>query len=340
MLTARALNRSLLARQGLLRRSRTPPEDAIEQLVGLQAQVPGNPYVALWSRLEDFDPHALSALVEDGRAVRAGLMRATLHLVSARDHDALQPVMAGVLARSFGAAWSRRLGPADLEDVVAAGRPLLPATRVEISERLASRFPGADPAALGVAVIQHLPTIQTPPRGLWGRSGRARWALREPGGPARPEDAVRRYLAAFGPATLADVRTWSRLTGLREIVERLDLVTVRDDAGRELLDVPGAPYPDPDTPAPPRFLPEYDNLLLSHDDRTRILGDRRLVYTTGGWTGSVLVDGFYAGTWRLEDDTLTITGTPRRDDVVAEAQALARFLTPGADPRIVFSSAG
>jgi hypothetical protein len=337
MLTARALNRSLLARQGLLARRRARPEEVVEALVGLQAQVPSNPYVALWSRIEGFDPGALSAQVEDGRTVRAGLMRTTLHLVTARDHDALQPVMAGVMARGFHAAWSKKLAPAPLERVVEAGRPLLPATRAEIGGALAPRFPGADPAALGHAVVAHLPTVQAPPRGMWRRSGQARWTLREPAGPAAPEEAVRRYLAAFGPATAADVRTWSRMTGVGALLDRLELVRLRDERGRELLDVPGAPYPDEDVAAPPRFLPEFDNVLLSHEDRSRIVRHLGLPYPTGTWAGTVLVDGFVGGTWRLEDDALTIRGCPARDDVAAEGEALVRFIAPGADPRVRFT---
>lgn len=325
MPSVRALNRSLLARQGLLERSIDPPEQVVERLVGLQAQEPGDPYVALWSRIRDFDPHAVSALLESGAAVRAGLMRSTIHLVTARDHDILQPLMAPVMAAGFRSSWSKRLHGAPLEDVLALGRPLIetaPMTRADLSAALAPSFPDAQPDALGQAVTYHEPLVQTPPRGLWGGRGQARWALREPAGGGDVRDVICRYLAAFGPATMPDLRTWCRLTGLRDIVSGMDLAEVDG-----MLDVPDAPWPDEDTPAPPRFLPYYDNIWLSHDDRSRIVAERAAASSGGG---TLLVDGFTAAAWTFTDGQVVLDRpipSAARDEVEAEATALAAFLS-------------
>ena len=344
VLTARALNRALLARQGLLERTATPPLDMVERLVGMQAQVPENPYVALHARITDFDPLELSAAIEDGRAVRAQLMRATIHLVSARDRAAIAPVTQDVLARTFKGQFSRRL-PVAGEVVAAAGRELLaqePRTRAELAKQLGPRWPDADPAILAQAVTFLTPLIQTPPRGLWGGRGQARWALAADGDEPDVGRLILRYLAAFGPATTADIRTWSGLTGLRAAVERVRprLRAFEDERGAELLDVPDGPLPDPGTPAPPRFLPEYDNVHLSHADRSRILGGRGpgLPFPRGSWIGTLLVDGFYRANWSAADGTLTIDRfTPADDDppgtqqaIEAEGTRLLELIQPGA----------
>jgi hypothetical protein len=356
----RALNRALLARQGLLARSATPAAEMVERLVGLQAQVPENPYVALWSRLEAFDPQELSGLIADRRAARAQLMRATIHLVTARDCLALHPVTLPVLARTFRSPWAAGLAGADAAEVAAAGLELLaeqPRTRAELAALLAPRWPDADPPALAHAVTFHAALVQVPPRGLWGGKGQARWApadawLGAELDPCPSIDAVvLRYLAAFGPATTADVRTWSGLTGLREVVQRLrpELRAFRDDRGRELLDVDGAPRPDPATPAPPRFLPEYDNLLLSHADRSRVIAGRGPgpPFPAGRTIGTLLVDGFHRASWKIADDdgaaTLTVDRFALRPDdppgtveaIAAEGAALLAFVAPEAAARDV-----
>jgi hypothetical protein len=359
-LSRRELNRALLARQGLLERTAAPAMLTIERLVGLQAQVPSNPYVALWSRLEGFRPDELSALIAEREAVRAQLQRSTIHLVSARDALALHPLTAPVLARAFTSPFARQLGGADTHDVAAAGRELLaqePRTRAELAALLAPRWPDADPAALAHAVTFHSALVQVPPRGLWGESGQPRWALTERWleRHADPEPdlgaIVLRYLAAFGPAAAADVRTWSGLTGLRAVLSRLrpELRTFRDERGRELLDVPDAPFPDAGTPAPPRFLPQFDNALLSHADRSRILARPwpGPAYPAGALIGNLVVDGFYRANWKADAGTLTIGGyAPLPDDpvgtheqIVAEGERLLAFLAPEAGGGVRFGPA-
>jgi hypothetical protein len=361
VLTARALNRALLERQGLLARRRTTPLEMVEHLVGLQAQVPENPYVALWSRLARFAPEDLSRLIEAREAVRAQLMRSTIHLVSARDCLAFHPITAEVLAKVFRPPWLAGLAGADVAEVAAAGVAILaerPATRADLAARLAPRWPDADPLALAYAVTYNAPLVQVPPRGLWDATGQAAWAPAETflgaAVAAAPDvDAmVRRYLAAFGPATVADIRTWSGLTGLRAVVERLRprLRTFRDESGRELLDVENGPLPDPETPAPVRFLPEYDNIGLSHADRARLfagLEPGAPLPRGGRAVGTLLVDGFSRANWRIAEDhmgaTLTIgrfvpqpgdpPGSP--EAIAGEGEALLGFLAPDSTVRRV-----
>ena len=346
------LNRATLARQLLLRRAPLHPLAAIDHLVGLQAQVPGDPYVALWARIDGFDPLELSALLEERRAVRTVLMRATIHLVTAEDALLLRPLVQPVLEAEL----SRHREHAPVLRELHAGAALAhartlveerPRTTAELREALAERVPPEHAPALAYAARNRLALVQVPPRGLWRRSGGVRlttlesWVRRPLHRRPALEDVVLRYLAAFGPASAADASTWSRLTGLRPVLESLrpKLVTFRDGRGRELFDPPDAPRPDAATPAPPRFIPEYDNVLLSHADRGRFVSDaerKRLAHVDGLGHGTLLVDGRAAGRWRAEGDgdrqTLVVRhlGLPRgaRDEVAAEAERLVRFLSP------------
>ncbi len=358
MLSRRALNRATLERQLLLSRSALPVLDAIEHLVGLQAQIPLNPYTALWSRVEKFRPESLSSLLLQRQVVRTVVMRATIHLVTADDclrlRPLLQPVLDAELARhpEYGPA----LRGIDTSPVLEFARKLLaerPATGTELRAAMAERFPGLDAAALAYACRNRLPLVQVPPRGVWGQAGQVRsttvaaWLGRALDERPSLDDVVLRYLGAFGPALVADVATWSRLTGFKEVVERLRprLRTFRDEQGRELFDLPGAPRPDPDTPAPPRFLPEYDNVLLSHADRSRFISSEtrdRPAAVRGPNHGSVLHDGVVIGVWRLDGDvdvgtsTLVVSPVERltkraESAIAAEGRRLLRFLAADAD---------
>ena len=356
MLSPRALNRATLERQMLLRRSKLSPLEAIEQLVGMQAQAPDPPYVGLWTRLEGFHPDELARLILERRAARIALIRNTVHLVSACDCLKLRPLVQPVLDRGLHAnrAYRASLEGVDVEALIAAGRALLeerPRTAKELGMLLQEAWPDCDPASLARAIRHLVPLVQVPPRGVWGKSGPAAHTTAEVwlGCPLEPDpsldEMVVRYLGAFGPATVKDVQAWSGLTRLSEVVDRLRprLRIFRDEHGRALFDLPDAPRPDPDTPAPPRFLPEFDNLILSHADRTRIIADdyRKAIASRNGMVpATVLVDGFVRGTWKTEQTrgkaTLVVEPFERlpkkdRDVLAEERERLIRFSGEGAE---------
>ena len=351
VLGVRELNRATLERQMLLRRRELPALDAIEHLVGMQAQAPSPPYIGLWTRLKDFRPDELGRLILERRAVRIALMRNTVHLVSARDCLALRPLVQPVLDRTLYSTRANRahLEGVDAEALVAAGRALLeerPRTAKELGEQLQEQWPERDPTSLARAIRHLLPLVQVPPRGVWGKSGPAAhttaesWLARPLDPAPSVDDVVLRYLGAFGPATVKDVQTWSGLTRLGEVVERLRprLSTFRDERGKELFDVPDAPMPDPDTPAPPRFLPEFDNLILSHADRTRFIAEeyrKALASRNGMVPAAFLIDGFVQGTWRsersrgkasLEIRPFETLANEDRDALAEEGEILLRFI--------------
>ena len=346
VLSRRALNRALLQRQLLLARVRLPAERAIEHLVGMQAQEPQAPYLGLWSRLDGFRPDELSGLIASRRAVRGPLMRATIHLVTARDWSRLRPLVDPVLSRQFASSPSGKLlAGRDLQQLLAQARHVLaehPCTRSELGRTLAVAWPELDPTSLAYAVSYLEPVIQIPPRGLWRQSGAARWTTATTwlanGADERssPEDAIRRYLRAFGPATVQDIQAWSGLTRLKNLVDhyRDELRTFQDEHGRELLDVTDGSLPDPDTPAPVRFLPPFDNAILSHADRSRIISaeHRHMIYRDR-LMRTFLLDGFVAGTWQLSDTTLEIrpirpTRNAERHALEEEARRFLAFLLP------------
>jgi hypothetical protein len=344
MVTTRGLNRALLDRQMLLRRHYIGVPAALERLAGMQAQEPLAPYIGLWSRLADFDAAELSRMTEEREAVRGTLMRCTVHLTTADDFLAFRPALQSVMERGFNAT-TFSIDGVPRDELVQAGRELVeeePRTNAELSRALHARWPHADPASLAYAVRYLTPVVQLPPRGLWPtRKGAGRaavttvehWLDR----PLAPDlDAmILRYLAAFGPATTADIAAWSGLAGAREIVERLrpHLRTLHDDRGRELVDVEDGLLPDEDVPAPPRFLPPFDNILVAHKDRSRVIPDEhraRVVHGLGA--GMVLIDGFVRATWALVDGAVRVEPfAPLSDDdaaaVHAEGERLAAFAT-------------
>lgn len=346
VLSRRGLNRATLARQYLLERAPVRALDAIEHLGGMQSQAPLAPHVGLWTRLRDFAPDELSELTEQRQVVRLHLMRNTVHLVSARDCLDWRALFYPLHAAEYSAHFRGGTEDVDRDALLAQARRLLeqrPRTRAELGRLLAEGWPDADPSALAYAATHHIALCQVPPRGVWGRNGPAAWAPVESwlGAPLRstPVDAlVLRYLGAFGPASVADVQVWSGLTRLGEVLERMPLRAFRTEAGQVLYDLPDAPRPSADTPAPPRFLPEYDNLLLSHQDRTRVIADNRPVPLppgNGATAGTFLVDGVWQGTWQFRDQTLRVQPfTPLRpadrDALLTEAERLCAFVAPQA----------
>jgi hypothetical protein len=350
VLGSRALNRALLARQHLLARTDGSVPELVEHLVGLQAQEPQEPYVGIWSRLRDFAPEDLSGLLERRRAVRTLLMRRTLHLVTARDCLGLRGLHDPMLVARMRGTLGRRLPGVDEEALAAVARPVFaatPRTLTEVARAVGDRWPQAAARDLGDALSTLLPLVQVPPRGLWRQNGPARnttidaWLGAEPADPTAEaaEQLVLRYLAAYGPAATADIRAWSGLTGLPAVVARLRprLRTFRDTRGRTLLDVPDAPLPDPDTPAPVRFLPAFDNAVLGFDDRSRIIDDADRGLSVQG-ARFVLVDGRVAGTWttaragdalHLDVTTHRRLTAEERADVEQEGVRLAAFLADG-----------
>ena len=343
VLTQRALNRALLERQHLLTRRSVPAAAEIEHLVAMQAQVPSSPYFGLWSRLDGFRPGELAELISGRQAVRLGILRNTLHLVTARDCIRLRPLFQTTLERTLkGSSFGRHLVGIDLQTLAAEAIEIMrqePRTLTQLAKLLHRRWPDRDATSLAYAVRHVVPIVQVPPRGVWGKTGHPTWTTvdlwlsRPHGRPQSLDQLVLRYLGAFGPASIADMASWSGLTALRPAFERLRkrLRTFHDERGRELFDLPDSRLPDPDTPAPPRFLPEYDNLVLGHNDRTRVIP---FEYRYMVANPMVLIDGAVAGTWSIEQmgdaATLRIQSFKRlhkadRTNLADEAGRLLQF---------------
>jgi Winged helix DNA-binding domain len=348
-LSTRQLNRATLARQFLLDRTDRSVPDAVAALVGLQAQTPHTWYVGVFSRIRDCRPQDVAALLVDRRLVRIVLMRSTIHLVTAADAAGLRPLIQPVLDRGLAGGFGRALAGVDRNELAEAGARLVadkPRTWAELGRLLSPRWPDRDPAALAQAVRCWVPLVQMPPRGVWGASGtiahtslRA-WVGAEPAPALTPADLIRRYLAAFGPASVRDAQTWCGLTRLAEVVDGLrgELMSWRGPSGVELFDLPDAPRPDPDIPAPPRFLYDFDNLYLSHADRSRVITEEYrslFVSPNGQLPQSLLLDGRTAGTWTVARtrDSAVLTVRPFRrlpaataDAVTAEGARLLDFV--------------
>ncbi|WP_206788544.1 winged helix DNA-binding domain-containing protein [Amycolatopsis sp. MtRt-6] len=350
VLDSRALNRATLARQLLLERAELPVLDAVTHLGGLQAQEPQEPFTGLWSRLRAFAPATLDALLTGRQVVRTHLMRRTVHLLAADDVLAWRSRFDAMLRQRVVTTYRRELEGVDFAELAAAGRAVLadgePRSMGELARAVAGRWPEPGPRPLGELLVAALiPSAQLPPRGLWRTKAGVRnlplatWLGRDVD-PLAPDDGVgrtlvRRYLAAFGPAATADLRAWSGLTGLPAAVQavRDELVVFRDERGRELLDLPEAPRPDPETPAPVRFLPAFDNAILGYDDRSRIIDDAHRGLSVAG-ERVVLLDGRVSATWTVEEGAVVVRPLrpltkAERGEVAAEGSALAAFLSDG-----------
>lgn len=364
VVTRRQLGRATLERQLLLERAAGwPVGKAVDHLVGLQAQEPLDPYHALWSRLADFTPDDLATPFLDRQLVRVVAMRGTIHLLTAADglglRHLVQPILDEELTRH--SQHRHQLVDVDLGPVLDFAGPFLaePRSLKQLKDGLAAEFPGLDAAALAYACRNHLVLVQVPPRGVWGRTLQVTYAEAQAflgqrlDTSATIDDLVLRYLAAFGPAATPDIATWSRLKAMREVVDRLRprLRTYRDERGRELFDLPDMVLPDPDVPAPVRFLPEYDNALLSHHDRTRVVDKAelgRLMSVHEGkrhHPGTVLVDGQARATWLIDHDAKAGTATLSVDHlgplaptdveaIEAEGTGLLRFATDDTAPAL------
>ncbi|CAM5516457.1 winged helix DNA-binding domain-containing protein [Streptomyces avidinii] len=357
VLDTRALNRATLARQFLLDRTGAPAADVVTHLCGMQAQEPQEPFTGLWARVRGFAPVDLNDLLTGRDVVRTHMMRRTVHLLGADDALAWRARHDRMLRGRVLATYRRELAGIDPEELAAAGRAVMadgrPRTMAELVGALPDRRPAPPRRVLGeLLVAALLPMVQLPPRGLWRTGGGVRnallttWLGRDIA-PLDPDAAdpvgqalVLRYLAAYGPAASADLRAWCGLAGLPAAVKavRGELVAFRDERGRELLDLPDAPRPDPDTPAPVRFLPAFDNAILGYQDRTRIIDDAHRGLSVAG-ERVVLVDGRVSATWARSDDALVVTPLRRlspaaRDAVEEEGRALASFLTDHAHDRV------
>jgi hypothetical protein len=335
----------------LLARERIKAVAAVERLAGMQAQWPRPPFVGLWSRLEGFSRRELIEAIERRDVVRATFMRGTIHLVSTRDYlkfrQTLQPALSEGLA-----VLRDRAKALDIPTIVRQGRAFFSRQAAPFNafrDHLKGASQDVDERAMAYAVRLHLPLVQMPiGDAVWAYPATADFALAESwtGKPVdtadRGGDFALRYLAAFGPATAADFRTWSGLPTAREIFEsiRSKVVVLRDERKRELFDLPKAPRPDPDTDAPVRFVAEFDNLLQAYAEKSRFVAEQhrsRLTTRNLLQPATVFVDGMVAGTWTVtktrQAATLTIVAfgpmpAPARKSLEAEGEKLVRFIEP------------
>jgi hypothetical protein len=338
VLTLRELNRATLARQLLLERKRLSPAAVIERLVGMQAQWPSAPYVGIWTRTTGFRRETLERELAKAAIVKASVMRQTLHLVTPRDYALIRAAMSETNF-AWETALAKRLAPS-VRRLAFAG-PVTTEEALAHLERkhgltgLAGRRAWRA-ARASAHLVHHHETA------LWRARPEGRFAaLAEPPEKHPPLEAraemLRRYLAAFGPATRRDMGAWSMIH-VPEITRSLAVLEplrrFRDEAGRELLDVPGAPLPDPETPAPVRFLPKWDNLLLAFADRTRVLPEpyrKKIIRANGDVAQTFLVDGLVAGTWSFDGDRVVTAPFARlsraaKRELEDEAERLRAFL--------------
>ena len=350
VLTRRELNRALLARQMLLERAPAGVPNAVERLGGLQAQYSPSPYLSLHARLEGFERAELTSALERRRVVKALLQRGTLHIVTPRDFWAFTAARRALAADYWPPAYERLLPKrriAEIASATAAALRSAPLTFEEVrellrpfaSERISTTF-------LWRRVQGQAAVVHVAPSGTWGYHGDGVFVAADAvlrGGLPDPADArehlLRSYLRAFGPASAHDVAQWAGLqrTGpITETITGMSLRTFRDERGKVLYDLPRAPLPDLETPVPPRLVPRYDNLVLSHADRTRILGEvpvARIVTKNALVHATILVDGFAAGTWQLEKGRVRLEPFSRLSRATmaalrAEAERVEGFVEP------------
>jgi hypothetical protein len=362
VLTRLELNRAFLARQMLLERADASPVEAVERLVGLQAQFAKAPFIALWSRLAGFRRADLARLFDDRKLVRATLMRATLHVMSAADYARFRMTLQPLLATAVAGLGDRAKG-IDADRVVDAGTKFFQRGPGDF-EALREAFTKGeglkgDVRAMAYLVRTRVPLVQVPDGGAWSFAAGGTFALAESWlkRPVEPEarlaDFAWCYLKAFGPASVADAQTWSGLKDLKGTFEELrpKLTVFQDEGGRELFDIPDAPRPPADTPAPARFLPDFDGLLLGHADRTRVISEehRKRIGTKNLLVvATFLVDGEVAGTWKAEKrrGTAQLTVEPFeklkkavRTELEAEGTRLLKFIEEDAKAfEVVFAS--
>jgi winged helix DNA-binding protein len=345
VITNRALNRATLARQLLLERHKIGIVAAVERLAGLQAQVPKPPAIGLWTRVAKFTLDDYRDALAKRELVRGTLMRGTLHIVSRRDFIAWRPAIQPVLTTAADAI-TRSGGTLDLDALLKSARKFLgkkSAIFEDIRQHLISEFPQYNDRLMGYAVRMHLPLAMMPDQSPYAYPTNSEFAVAESflGEKISKEDSAHdlalHYLAAFGPATPADFQTWSGLKGGKPLFEELrpKLVTFRDEKKRELFDLPNAPRPDEGIESPVRFLPEFDNLLLAHAERTRIISDEhkpRVVTKNLRILATFLVDGVVAGTWTIEKKKLVLEPFGKltkkvNDALLAEGEPLVKMFT-------------
>ena len=337
VLTLRELNRATLARQLLLERKRLSPTAVIERLVGMQAQWPQAPYVGIWTRTTSFRRQTLERELARGTVIKATVMRQTLHLVTRRDYALLRAALSETNFPSESAT-AKRLEP--WVRALTANGPVTSAEAVAELER-EHGLTGIDARRAWHAARVRAHVLHHPETALWHARPEGRYLAIDKPEPQVPVEAraemIRRYLAAFGPASRRDIVAWSKMyvPGIQRALDLLELRRFRDEGGRELLDVPRAPLPDPETPAPVRFLPKWDNLLLAFADRTRVLPEayrKTVIRMNGDVAPTFLVDGFVAGTWRVADGRVVaepFEPLPRltRRELADEAEKLEAFLS-------------
>jgi hypothetical protein len=347
VLTTAHLNRALLARQRFLQRDSPPIPVALEAIGGIQDQYAPAGYIGLWTRLRSFRRAALTEALEAREVIQATLMRSTIHLVSRADYPLLVAGTAPGRRAWLERVLASQITPTEIDRAGAVLRGLLangPQRQKDLQAAVSEA--GFDRAGW-IAAAATVDMVRVPPSGTWDRRRADLYGLAEDWvGPMDASEAdgldllLRRYLQAFGPAPLADAATWAGLqaTKLRPSVERLDLVRYRNEAGKELLDLPGLPLPDPDTPAPPRMIPVWDASLLVHARRTGILPEqhRPVIFNTKTphSVDTFLVDGRVAGTWRYEDGHIALKPfeeLPRKakDELRDEADLLETFFADG-----------